>query len=170
MSGKKKKKKGKPEISISLINSLKNQGFSEAEIARMLGRTRQAINYHVRKYGGITTPRQDVKHQLPWKLTHEFTKSYQYKRLADHAEYFATTGKGMAEYKLKELRWFYNKLHRENLVVEFDPNIPGTPGSKPGWAYRERLPSDGELIIRVNEYTDINEDNEDIWMFPVEEP
>ena len=58
------------------------------------------------------------------------------------------------------------------MVLEFDPNIPPIPGvsSKGGWAYRERLPEDGDLLIRVNEFTNITDKGCDIWRFPAVDP
>lgn len=77
----------------------------------------------------------------------------------------------MSEYKLARLRSFYRKLREENLVVEFDPNIPPSPGIKHGgFAYRDRTPEDGDLLIRVNEYTNLTDQGKIIWRFHPTEP
>jgi hypothetical protein len=57
-------------------------------------------------------------------------------------------------------------------VLEFDPNIPPIPGvsNKGGWAFRERKPEDGDLLIRVNEFTNLTEEGKLIWRFPPIEP
>ena len=53
-------------------------------------------------------------------------------------------------------------------VVKFDPSIPPIPGvsNKGGWAYRQRTPTDEDLLIRVNEYTDLTEQGRGIWRLP----
>jgi hypothetical protein len=57
-------------------------------------------------------------------------------------------------------------------VLEFDPNIPPIPGvsNKGGWAFRERKPEDGDLLIRVNEFTNLTEEGKLIWRIPPIEP
>ncbi|QOC58408.1 helix-turn-helix DNA binding protein [Mycobacterium phage Maxo] len=57
-------------------------------------------------------------------------------------------------------------------MLEFDPNIPPEEGvSKAGgWAYRPRRPEDKDLLIRVNDYTDLTEEGAMIWRFPPREP
>ena len=88
--------------------------------------------------------------------------------------YMATGGKGMTRDRLRTLRGFYQNLIEEDLVVEFDPNIPpGKPEGDPksnrkkadgykfgGFAYQKRVPEDGNLIIRVNEHTTLTPEGE----------
>lgn len=71
---------------------------------------------------------------------------------------------------LGRLRGFYAKLRDH--VLEFDPNIPPEPGVSKhgGWAFRPRRPEDGDLLIRVNEYTELTEEGKMIWRFPPVEP
>jgi hypothetical protein len=84
----------------------------------------------------------------------------------------ATNGVGMSDDKLSRLRAFYDKLRDENLVVEFDPEIPPDPGvsNQGGWAFRKRGKADGDLLIRVNEYTHLTEEGKTIWGFPPRDP
>jgi len=53
-------------------------------------------------------------------------------------------------------------------MVEFDPNIPPIPGTSPrgGFAYRERVSDDADLLIRVNEYTRLTDEGATIWCWP----
>lgn len=76
----------------------------------------------------------------------------------------------MDESKLARLRGFYRRLRDQ--VIEYDPKIPPIPGvsSQGGWAYRPRRKSDEDLLIRVNEYTDLTEQGRVIWRFPPAEP
>lgn len=161
-----------PKLSIGEIEQLKNKGYNQSEIAEMYGKTRAAVSWHKRTYGGHMTPRETVNEEWPWETTHAHGKAAPYKRLRDHAEYMVTSGKGMSEDKLKRLRTFYKRMRDEDLVIEFDPNLPPEPGVSPngGFAYRKREMSDDDLLIRVNEYTRLSELGETIWCFPPEDP
>jgi hypothetical protein len=67
--------------------------------------------------------------------------------------------------KLSLLRGFYQKL--EGVVVEFDPALPPSEGiSEGGFAYRERLESDGDLLIRINQHTHLSDEGRKIWRLP----
>jgi len=72
----------------------------------------------------------------------------------------------MAPVKLSRLRTFYAKL-RDN-VVEFDPVLPPEPGfaNRGGFALRVRVDADGDLLIRVNEHTNLTEKGRTIWRLP----
>ena len=161
-----------PPLTIGIIEELKNKGYSQNEIAEMFGVSRQAVSWHKQQYNGSRTPREEVNAHFPWQVPHELNQSTQYRRMRDHGEYMATGGKGMSEDKLKRLRSFYRKLLKENVVVEFDPEIPAEPGvsSVGGFAYRPRRKIDGELIIRVNKYTTLTDEGRMIWRFPPELP
>ena len=162
----------KPKLSLSEIEELKRQGHSQADIARMYGVTRQAVTWHKITYGGSLTPREIVHREFPWTVPAEQCQSSPYRRMRDHGEYVATGGVGMSQDKLKRLRSFYRKLREENLVLEFDPSLPPIEGvsNKGGFAFRKRRKSDGDLLIRVNKYTNLTEDGRAIWRFPVMEP
>ena len=168
----KKDKSDMPELTIAIIEQLRNQGLSGAEIARMFGVTRQAVSYHRVTYNGTRTPREAVGAAFPWKVLREQCQTAPYKRLRDHGEYMATGGKGMPEYKLVRLRAFYRKLREENLVLEFDPTFPPEKGvsNKGGFRYQTRTDKDADLLIRVNKYTELTEEGRMIWRFPPVEP
>ncbi len=156
----------------SEIEELRRRGLNQTEIADMHGVSRQAVSWHKTTYGGQKSTRQIVNEAWPWETTHLHGKAAPYKRLRDHAEYMATDGRGMSEDKLKRLRTFYRKLRNENLVVEFDPDLPPEPGVSPhgGFAYRQRMVQDGDLLIRVNDHTQITDDGREIWCFPPADP
>jgi hypothetical protein len=118
------------------------------------------------------TPREVVLQSFPFQVPVEMGQTSPYRRLRDHGEYMATGGVGMSEDKLKRLRAFYRKLRNEEMVVEYDPTIPPIPGvsSKGGWAYRDRLSEDGDLLSRVNDYTNLTEEGQRIWRFPPQDP
>lgn len=160
------------QLSLAVIEYLKSKGFTEADIAREFGVSRQAVNYHVRTYNGKRTPRQRAIDEFPFKVPSDQGQTSPFKRLRDHGEYMLTHGKGMSEGKLERLRSFYRKLRDENLVLEFDPTIPPEPGVSKygGWAYRSRTKRDKDLLIRVNEYTRLTEAGKEIWKFPLTDP
>src|SRR5690606_36885422 len=147
------------------------KGMSLTEIAQSVGQTRQNISRILREYNMPRDPRRALlEDNYPWIVAGEHNQAYLYRLTRDRAEDVVTGGKGMPEKKLKRVRGFYKKLREKNFVVEYDPNIPPGEFKTGGWAYRERVPADGELIIRVYDYTDINDENEYIWEFPDQEP
>lgn len=162
----------KYQISLAIIEELKRKGYNQTQIAEMFDVSRQAVSYHKVVYGGTRTPREIVNDHFPFKAPRPFSQQSPCRRLRDHGEYMATGGKGMSEAKLKRLRAFYKKLRDENVVVEFDPNIPPTPGvcRDGGFAFRTRLPEDEDLLVRVNEYTTLSEEGRMIWRFPPVDP
>jgi hypothetical protein len=161
-----------PALSLAEIEALKNKGYSQSDIAEMFGVTRQAVSWHKQKYGGRLTPREDILNHFPWKVSAEQSQSSPYRRLRDHGEYIATDGVGMSEDKLKRLRAFYRKLKGEGLVLEYDPSHPAVPGVsiKGGFTFRQRVRADGDLLIRVNEFTNLTDEGRKIWRFPTQVP
>ncbi|AGY37025.1 repressor [Mycobacterium phage Fredward] len=161
-----------PKLSLSIVEDLKGKGYTQSEIAEMYGVTRQYVSWIKHQYGGRRTPKEMVMDHFPWKVPSVQSHASPYRRLRDHGEYIATGGVGMDEEKLKRLRSFYRKLKDDNVVVEYDPSLPPEKGvsTKGGWAFRQRLPGDGDLIIRVNEHTNLTEEGRMIWRLPPVEP
>jgi hypothetical protein len=159
-----------PGLSLAIIEDLKGKGFTQSEIARKYGVTRQYVSLIKQYYGGSLTPREQVLKHFPFQVPTLMGQTSPYRRLREHGEYMATGGVGMDKVTLGRLRGFYRKLRDQ--VLEFDPNIPPIPGvsSQGGWAYRKRLSGDDDLLIRVNEYTDLTEIGKMIWRFPPVEP
>jgi hypothetical protein len=155
-------------LSKETIEALKLKGYNQSQIAKMFNVSRQAVSWHLKTYGGRMTPRQIVNESWPWVTTSAHGKAVPYQRLRDHGEFMATGGRGMNEDKLKRLRSWWRQLLEENVVVEFDPNIPPLPGVSPhgGFAYRERVSDDDDLLIRVNEHTRLTEEGVMIWCWP----
>jgi transcriptional regulator with XRE-family HTH domain len=160
------------KLSLTVVEDLKGKGYSQSDIAEMFGVTRQWVSLIKHKYGGSKTPREIVLEAWPFEVPAQLSQCAPYKNLRNHGEYVETGGKGMSDDQLKRLRGFYKKLREENLVVEYDPNIPPIPGvsSVGGWAYRGRLKSDGDLLIRDNDHTNISKEGRMIWRFPPRDP
>lgn len=161
-----------PELSLAIIEELKNQGYTQSDIARMFGVTRQAVSWWKHTYGGTLTPREIVHQNWPWEIPQIRSRASAYRRLRDHGEYMATGGKGMSFDALRRLRGFYKKLRDGDLVVEYHPDLPPEPGvsAHGGFAFRKRRKSDGDLIIRVNEHTTLTDEGRSIWVFPPNDP
>jgi hypothetical protein len=160
------------KLSLSIVEDLKNKGFTQSDIAEMFGVTRQYVSWIKHTYGGQMTPREVVLQHFPFEVSARQSQSAPYRRLRDHGEYVATQGKGMSQDKLQRLRTFYRKLREDNVVLEFDPSIPPIPGvsNKGGWAFRGRVSADEDLLIRVNGFTRLTEEGRMIWRFPPREP
>lgn len=159
-------------LSKAVIEELKTKGYNQSQIAAMFGVTRQAVSWHLKTYDAQLSPRQIVNKSWPWQTTSGHGKSVPCRRLRDHGEYMATSGKGMSPDALKRLRSWWRKLDDENLVVEFDPNLPPLAGLSPhgGFAYRARQGYDADLLIRVNEHTRLTEEGARIWCWPIDFP
>lgn len=162
----------KPVLTPSLIEEMKRKGYNQSQIARLYGVTRSYVSWVKHRGGNYTqTARERVMANYPWDVGAKFHDASPNKRMRDHAEYMATRGKGMSEDKLRRLSSFYRYLERDQMVVEFDPDIPPSPGIKTGgFAYRPREDSDGDLIIRVNEYTRLTPEGRKLWRLPHERP
>lgn len=159
-------------LSLSLIEDLKRKGMSQSDIARLYGTSRQAVSWHKVTYGGTLTPREQARRHFPWQVPAEMNQASPCRRLRDHGEYMVTGGVGMSQDKLRRLRTFYRQLREEQQVVEFDPSIPPHPGvaHTGGFALRPRSEEDLDLLIRVNEHTQLSPEGRDIWKFPPVDP
>jgi hypothetical protein len=161
-----------PEVIRSLRNKTNpdtGKPFTKADIARMFDVTRQYVGWVINQYGGVEqTPREKARGMFPWIVPTYFNRSTPAMRLRDHLEYMVSGGKGMDDRKLTLLRGFYKKLAEEGLVVEYDPSIPPSEGIFTGrWAYRTREERDGDLLIRLNEYSrDLTAEERIVWRFP----
>lgn len=165
----------------ALVKELLDAGYKQNEIAAETGYSRQYISKYIHRHGlRKKTPRELALEHYPWETGERFHESVFNRAMRHHAEYYATGGEGMQEWKLKRLSTFYRHLINENLVVEFDPDIPGLDpeeirtgqwgDSVGGFAFRRRRSSDGELIIRVNRHTRLTKQGELIWRMPPELP
>ncbi|QBI97931.1 immunity repressor [Mycobacterium phage Orange] len=58
-------------------------------------------------------------------------------------------------------------LRDDDVVLEFDPSIEPYPGmAGGGFRYVPRRLEDEDLLIRVNEHTNLTEEGEMIWCWP----
>ena len=161
-----------PELTMSIIEDLKRKGYTQSDIARMFGVSRQAVSWHKRSYGGALSPREIVMLHFPWKVSTELAQASLCRQIRDHGEYVATGGKGMSESKLSRVRTLYRKLREGNFVVEYDPTLPPEPGVcvTGGFAYRTRRKSDVDLLVRRNRHTFLTKEGMMIWRFPPVDP
>ncbi|UJD20912.1 immunity repressor [Mycobacterium phage Zimmer] len=152
----------------SVIEDLKRKGYNQSEIAEMHGVTRQAVSWQKQTYGGSVTTRQIVNKAWPFKTTNLHGKSKPYQRLRDHGEYMRKLSfRDMSDEKTRNLKKWWKKLRDENVVLEFDPDIPPQPGlAGGGFRYVPRRIEDENLIIRVNEHCNLTDEGELIWCWP----
>jgi transcriptional regulator with XRE-family HTH domain len=162
----------------AIIEELRAKGFTQNQIAEAYGVSRQYVSKLKRNAGMYTeSPREIALKSYPWKTGERFNEHPLNRWMRHHAEYMATGGKDMAPWKLERLAWLYRHLMDNNLVVEFDPNLPpeesssiGGGSSVGGFALRPREDSDGDLIIRVNEHTTLTDEGRMVWRFPPKLP
>lgn len=166
-----------PEITHALVYDLViRQGIRQAEVARMLGTTKQNVAHHLRyrSEGDVRIPIRVASETLPWKkVDREHQQSTPYHRVLNHAEYIATHGHGMSQRKLELLRGFYKSLLESDTVLAYAPTVGPRPGMKHGgWAYlpRDHRPveegGDGELLLRVNEHATMTDEAYVVWRLP----
>ncbi len=167
------RRKRQPVISLSEIESHKAKGWNQSEIAREYGVTRQYISWIVHEYGGRLSPRSLVlEEHFPWTVPGHMQSASVCRRLRDHAEFVTTWGMGMSQDSRDRLRSLYRRLREDDVVVEFDPSIPSTPGLAldGGFALRPRTKADGKLLIRVNEHTRLTREGRTLWELPPIDP
>lgn len=160
---------GQPIITLQDVEDLKAKGMNQSDIAREFGVTRAYISYIVHTYGGKLTPRAQVQRDhFPWKVSTNFQRSAIDKNLRRHAEWVVTGGEGMSDDALARVESFHRRLRDYNLVVEFDPDIPpNRDSSVGGYRYADRLPEDGDLMLRVNDNTRLTDEGRNkIWKLP----
>lgn len=157
------------------INPATGKRYTLSDIARIYGVSRARIsqikNQVDRRY---KTPRERAMEHFPWgTMPAKYHDASLNKLVRDHMEYMEgleTSSRDMSPARLRRLWTFYNTLD-EGYVVEFDPEIPPSEGIKTGgFAYRPRLDSDNDLIIRVNQHTTLTDKGEVLLSMPSERP
>lgn len=164
--------RGQTPLTLDLYQSLRSQGLNDSQIAGVVQLTPQSVSRFKNKHAQhLRTPREVAKDAWPLEVPYRFVQCSPYKRLRDHLEYMATGGRGMAEYKLKRLRWFYKRLESFGLVVEYDPDIQPNPDANTGgWQFVQRNDSDGDLILRVNQHVQMTDLAWVMFAFPPDIP
>lgn len=155
-------------IDSSHVVELLNQGITKTQVAELLGVTKQTIEYHAKKMGW-RSPHQVAMDQIPWtSLDDDDKRATPYRMVVLHLEYQAMGGEAMSPEKLRRLRsWYENKIFEFDTVVEYDPKIPPAPGQRFGhWRYAPREEKDGDLIIRQNRYTKLNDAQKEWFRLP----
>lgn len=155
------------------INPSTGKRYTQSDIAEMYGITRQRVSQIKLEVTNFSrTDRERARDIYPFLVPKEpFQHAAPDKWLRNHAEYMVSGGKGMSEEKLRRLRWFYNKLRRDNVVVIFGLDVPPSEENKHGgYAYVPRTEGDGDFLVRFNEDCPLNEEEKLLWRFPPVEP
>jgi len=162
----------------STILEYRNKGWSDAKIGRFFGVSRQAISAKAAHYGLPKSKHRVARDSAPFLVPETWNRATAAQRLRAHRMYVLfPDSHGLPDDEISRLRSFYEKLKNEGLIVEFDPTIPPNPGISPngGFAYRKREPRDRNLILRLNDYTYVEDSYEgshyyEVWSFPLEYP
>lgn len=159
------------------IDDLRRKGFNQSRIAEMMGVTRSYISWVKNTYGAASStyekPREIARRNMPdWPLAGRQHQTQVYAQLGNHLEYVDTAGKGMSENKLYRLRLFYDRLERNNEIIEFNPEFGPTKSvGAGGFRYLQRTPDDDpRIIIRENEYTQLTDEGRIVWRLPKAKP
>lgn len=156
------------QLSTETVAALLEQGWTQAEIAEAVGVSKQAVHYHARKLGHITT-RREVTNALPWQdLTDDHKRATPYLMIRRHVEYKLKGQTNMSEDSIRRLRsWYEQYILGMGYVVEYDPSIPPAPSQKfGGWRYVKRERRDENRIIRENEYTKLTPAQKKLFTIP----
>src|SRR5690606_28150920 len=119
---------------------------------------------------GYRTPKQEAMDKMPWKkLPREQQRNRIYQNLRLHLFYVAVGRNGVTASQVDHLLGFYKRV--EDYVVEYDPEIPSTPNNKGGgFQYVPREERDGDLILRRNKHTRIEDGDLMYWRIPARLP
>ena len=152
------------------VNPETGRPYTLTEIGNMFGVSRQYV-FKLKKRGTYRSPREVIMESWPWDNIPPEQQNATYHILRDHLEYVATQGKHMQDWKLSQLRDFYERLDRRGWVVEYSPDIgPNEHAENGGFTYRERKLSDAGLIIRQNRVTKLTDKDRVVWRFPPKRP
>jgi hypothetical protein len=156
-----------------ILELMNTYNLTPTQVARALGCSRQLVNYHLKHAPGpewaspATVAREslesvvDIQNDL-------HKKDPPYRRLADHAEYMATGGRGMSHDQLYRLSTWYRRMTTHVLV--YDPSIPPGDGFRyGGWSYERREDRDGTAMIRVNEWISYDDRALEVFRVPAQE-
>lgn len=116
----------------------------------------------------MSTPLDIVRLHFPWDVPAELQASPIYALMRLHGDFMATGGRGMDAAVVEQVRAFHSRMQDENVVIEFDPNIPAAEGidGAAGFAFRTRTVDDEGLLVRANGFTVLTDEGELIWSFP----
>lgn len=168
-----------PVLTGEEIDQLIREGRTETWIGREYGITQQAVHYARFNAGGrprtnvYKTTRDRAKDFFPWKkVGAAVTESVPWRMLKAHSVWQARhREEDLTPKELRRLVSFYRRLLTEGLIVEFDPTIPPGEWDYPGFALRDRVESDRDLLIRTNDRTDLSSVPMRVhWSFPTVMP
>lgn len=154
-----------PAPTIEQINELIIGGHTEPEIAGILGRTQQLINYvrRTNRDRAVRTPLEKVREYWPWgRMPTRYHKAGPFRHLKMHSTAFACGPDKVSFDARQRLDTFYRTLAHHNVVVRFHPEIEG------GFEYVPRRRRDGDLMIRVDDQVSAKVDTyfKALWTLP----
>lgn len=155
----------KPQLTLTLIEDLHRKGNSYAEIARMLGVSRQAVSWHRMTYGGPKARKTVLDEVFPCKVKPEHAKASAFYRLREHGRYMVFGIDELSGEQVARLRGFYRRQEHEVLI--YHPNVkPNSASAQGGWKWVPREPRDGDYLIRPSSRVTYNDADKEIWRIP----
>lgn len=150
---------------LNRVNPATGTWWTEAEIARAHGLTRQAVSKMLHSGDDEPSLRKLVTDALPWRgLTAKQNQTETCRNMRLHLRYRLNDPRDrVSTAQLRRLYGFYHKLYYGDLVVKFDPTDPDTTE---GFSLVPRNADDGKLMVRVNEYTTLTEHGKRLLRIP----
>lgn len=147
-------------ITPAAVRALYNQRItSVTELARALGVSKQAVSRWINDHPEFWTLSQIVNNNFPLRrvpTSEQRDRVYFY--LRDHGRWMVTNGEGWTNERLSRLSGWHNKLRNERLIVEYRRGD--------GFQYRSRVRSDGDLLLRENEFTVYTPEGRELFSLP----
>lgn len=158
-------------LTAAIVDSLmKTEKKTVSQIAKEYGVSVAYVSYLRRNFGKYRTRKERALDALPWDdVSPQHKRSQVFENLRNHLYYVAVGPKDMSERQLKRLGTWYDRL--EGYVVVRDPDQgPSFDDAYGGWRYADRTPRDGDLILREDENTKINDADRMLWRIPAIRP
>lgn len=157
-----KPKNNRPGLTPAIVEEELRKGKTFAQIGRDFGVSRQAPRDTLKR-AGIPIPTnettQTTQDNMPWKGSlDKFRHSKQHQYLFAYAEFMLEGAESLSAARKEDLRAFTNKL-KKGMVLALDQTV--------GFYWVPRTPEDNNLVVRVDEYTNLTNDGETIlWVLP----
>ena len=168
VTGQKRRTSG---LTPAIAQALDRQGVTGVEGARRFGVSRAFWSKQLRATDGFDKKPTDLINEVwPFNVPDRYTYSRPYKNLRLHAVWMLTQHINREKDRTL-LRGFYAFLKNAQMCVEYDPTQtePQWRNKTGGFRYVPLNESDGQLLIRVNQYTrDMSEEMQVLWQMPDE--
>lgn len=145
-------------------------GFTQADIARLFGVTRQYVN-QLAKRGGRLPLGPTVTANLPWEVDKAYRSNSLYGALRLLGNYNLDPN-SLRGSSIGKLHAFLRKATLYDLVLDYNPDYPAVPGysNTRGFAWCRRKSEDEDFVVKVRSGVVITPIGNKIWRIPKEWP